>query len=72
MHLIRIKLEVYLEPKRIPCESKHSPNDKQTSRKKTLKFPSGIPEEYKKYKQKTTRKNVIENVSSIHKRIRKS
>ena len=36
------------------------------AQKKTLKSPSGIPYEYKKYEQKTIGKNLIETVLSIH------
>ena len=44
MHLISIKLCIYVETKRIFSESKHSPSDKETFRKKkTLKFPKEIP-----------------------------
>ena len=72
MKLISKKLYFYVEPKRISSESKHSPSDKETSRKKTLKFPWGLPSEYKEYKLKIICKNFIETVLSIHERIRKS
>ena len=72
MHFISIRLCVYVEPKRISSESKHSLSDKETSSKKVLKFTKGIPLEHKKYKQKTICKNFIEAVSSIHERTWKS
>ena len=54
MQRIRIKSCVYVEPKRISSELKHSLSNKETSpQKKKLKIPQGIPSEYKKYKQKT-------------------
>ena len=72
MQLISKNLFFYVEPKRISSESKHSPSEKETSRKKILKFPWGLPSEYKAYKLKTICKNFIETVLSIHERIRKS
>ena len=39
MKLISKKLNFYVEPKHISSESKQRPSDKETSRKKTLKFP---------------------------------
>ena len=38
MHFISIRLWVYVEPKHISSESKHSLSDKETSPKKALKF----------------------------------
>ena len=51
---------------------KTSSSDKETSRKKILKFPCRIPQENKKYKRNTICKYFIEADSRIQERIRKS
>ena len=58
MQLIRIKSCVYVKPKRISSELKHSLSNKETSpHEKKLKIPQGIPSEYKNTNKKRFYRN---------------
>ena len=53
---ITIKLCVYVQPKHILLNQNKPERQRNIPQKKTLKFPYGIPEEYKKYNQHTISK----------------
>ena len=57
MHLINIRLCVYVEPKRISSESKHSPSDKEKSHNSFLK-------EYLRNIKNINKKLYVKQVSS--------